>query len=277
MKLKTSIPRTIHCHGKTALRAFFIYLFFWNTLTNHAFAQTVDGLRFSIKAGALYSGINDLETTILSEPFFTNYTLNKAKKLGFMGGFGVNWELKNTIASLNLDVLYSQQSSDLLFNNSERDFNYKMQFNYRYLNLPLMIKVYPFEKVHDGLHGFNVGIGPQLGLNLTPNNIIYTSGGSGKLPAFGTDLEQQQQLRNVLKGKNNFGVNFQLGYEFVGIGLNLELRYHYGLTDNVQTETNAYNFIENKNTNNAIQFTLSWEFLSTYPKKRVIIIKKPRS
>lgn len=252
-------------------------LIFWGLSTNLAHAQTFDGVRISIKSGALYSGINNLETTILSEPYFINYSLKDKKKFGYTGGFGVNWELKNSIASLNLDILYAQQGSELLFNNMEKDFNYKMQFNYQYLNFPLMLKVYPFEKVHDGLHGFNVGIGPQLGLNLTSGKIIYTSGGPGKLPAFGSDLEQQQQLRNVLKGKNNFGVNFHLGYDFVGAGLNLAFQYHYGLTDIVKTEANAFNFIENKNTNNTIQFTVGWEFLSSYPKKRVLIIKKPRS
>ena len=55
--------------------------------------------------------------------------------------------------------------------------------------------------------------GPQIGINLSPENIVYTSGGPGKLPAFGTDLQQQQQIRNVLKGKNNFGINFHLGYD----------------------------------------------------------------
>ena len=252
-------------------------LFFWTISSKSAYSQTFDGVRISIKGGALYSGTNNLESTILSEPFFTNYTLNNKKKLGFTGGLGINWELKNSVASINLDILYAQQGSDLLFNNTQKDFNYKMQFNYRYLNFPLMLKVYPFEKVHDGLHGINVGAGPRFGLNLTPGNIIYTSDGPGKLPAFGSDLEQQQQLRNVLKGKNNFGVNFHLGYDFVGAGLNLEFQYYYGLTDIVQTEANAYNFIENKNTNTTIQFNLSWEFFSSYPKKRVLIIRKPRS
>ena len=257
--------------------ALFKLLIFCSLFTTYAQAQTFDGVRVSIKGGALYSGINDLQTTILSEPYFLNYSLNSEKKIGYTGGLGVNWELKNSIAALNLDILYAQQGSDLLFNNMEKNFNYKMQFNYRYLNFPLMIKVYPFEKVHDGLHGFNVGVGPQFGLNLSPENIIYTSDGPGKVPEFGSDLEQQQQLRNVLKGQNNFGLNFHLGYEIVNAGLNFDLNYHHGLTDVVKTEANAYNFIENKNTNNTIQFTLGWEFLSSYPKKRVLIIRKPRS
>lgn len=277
MNNKTPTLSSVPCRAMVLRGYLFILLLLWSILSNLAHAQTFDGVRISVKGGALYSGINDLETTILSEPFFVNYSLKNEKKIGYTGGLGINWELKKSIASLNLDILYAQQGSDLDFNNMEKDFNYKIQFNYRYLKFPLMVKVYPFEKVYDGLHGFNIGVGPQLGLNLTPDRIIYTSDGPGKLPAFGSDLEQQQQLRNVLKGKNNFGVNFHLGYDFVGAGLNLELQYHYGLTDIVQTEANAFNFIENRNTNNTIQFTLGWELLSSYPKKRVIIIKKPRS
>lgn len=257
--------------------SFFRLVLLCSMVSNFANAQRFDGVRLSIKGGANYSEINDLETTILSEPFFLNYTLNKKQKTGFTAGVCVNWELKNTIASINLDVLYSQQGSDLLFNNIEKDFNYKMQFNYRYINLPLLIKIYPFERRHDGLHGLNIGVGPQVGINIAPENIIYTSGGSGKMPAFGTDLEQQQQLRNVLKGQNYAGVTAHLGYEIRGAGLNIEVRYYYGLTDVVKTEVNAYNFIENKNTNKSIQFTLGWEFFSSYPKKSVLIIRKPRS
>ena len=114
-------------------------LCFFLALGSHA--QTSDGLRISLKGGALYSGINDLETTLLSEPFFLNYSLNKQKRLGFTGGLGINWELKNSIASLNLDVLFAQQGSELVFNNWEKDFNYTLKFNYRYLNLPLLLKV----------------------------------------------------------------------------------------------------------------------------------------
>lgn len=270
---------SICCHIKIlkTKNLFLILLMICGPFVICTYSQTFDGVRISIKGGALNSSIQGIETTILSEPIFLNYSLNNKQKTGYTGGLGVNWEIKNSIASVNLDMLYSQQGSELRFNNSEKNFNYKMQFNYSYINFPLLVKVYPFEKSHDGLHGVNLGFGPQLGINLTPENIKYTSGGPGKLPAFGTDLQQQQQIRNVLKGKNNFGIDFHLGYDFQGAGFNVELQYHYGLTDMVQTLPNAYNFIENKNTNNTIQLHFGWEIFSSYPKKSVLIIRKPRS
>ena len=238
-----------------------------------ACAQSFDGVRISLKAGAGYSMMDNLQTTILSEPYFTNYSLTGKKVSGFTGGIGINSEIKNSVFALNLDVLYSQEGSELNFNNTAKDFNYRMQFKYRYINLPLLLKAYPFDRTHDGLHGINLGVGPQLGFNIAPENIIYTSGGTGKLPAFGTDLEQQQQISNVLKGKNNFGVLFHAGYDIPNIGLNIAFSYLLGLSDGVETLPNAYNFIENKNTNKTLQVTLGWELFSTYPKKRVLIVR----
>lgn len=246
-------------------------------ICNIGYTQTFDGLRVSLKGGAVYSQITNLETTILSEPFFINYTLKNNRKFGFTGGFGINWEIKNSIVAVSLDAIYAQQAAELVFNNYQKDFNYNMQFNYQYLNFPLLVKVYPFEKSHDGLHGFTVGAGVQAGLNLASENIVYSSGGSGRLPAFGSDLAEQQQLRNVLKGKNNFGVLFHIGYEIFNPGINIELRYVLGLTDVVATQVNSYNFIENKNVNNTLQFTIGWDFLSTYPKKSVLFVRQPKS
>lgn len=240
-------------------------------------AQTFDGVRIGLKGGALFSEISNLETTILSEPFFLNYSLEREKRRGYTGGIGIIWELKNSITALQLDILYAQQGSDLIFSNFEKDFNYKMEFKYQYLNFPLLLKLYPFEKVNHGLHGINIGVGPRLGLNLNPYNIIYTSSGTGKLSDFGTDSQQEQQLRNVLKGQNQFGLDFHFGIEIKGAGLNLDFRYYHGLSDVVQTEFNPYNFIETSNRSKAFQLTLAWEFFSSYPKKSLLILRKPKS
>lgn len=210
------------------------------------------------KAGITCSSISNLETTILSEPYFLNYTLKSHQRTGYTGGFFFNFRFQQKLLAIQSEIAYSQQGGDLLFNNLEKDFNYKMQFHYQYIIGNSMFKVYPLkDKGH--FDGINLGAGPQIGLNVAANNIIYTSGGSGRLNAFGTDLDQQQQLRNVLKGKTNFGFLFQLGYEFWKIDLTVDLRYYVGMTDVLTTEANNYNFIENKNTNRSFFFTLGWD------------------
>jgi hypothetical protein len=223
-------------------------------------------LNYGLKAGVTRSVIKDLESTILSEPYFLNYTLSSEPVVGGSGGFFVNYRFIPNVA-LETQLLYSQQGSVLKFNNIEKDFNYKINFGYQYINVLGQIKFYPwgnagnfYDRGYQAKQGFNLSVGPQLGVNISSQNIKYTSGGTGRLAAFGSDLEQQQQLRNVLKGKTNFGFSFGIGYEFENIGLVIDARYFVGLTDVVETQANSYNFIENKNTNKAIQFTLGWDF-----------------
>ena len=218
-------------------------------------------LSFGVKGGGIYSRISNLETTIMSEPYYTNYSLSPKAREGFtLGGF-VEYNPNASRFAVGADILYSQQGGDLVFNNSAKDFYYNMHFKYQYVNILPQIKFYPWpgSKYDDVLYGFNVAIGLQVGLNVAADDITYKSGGPGYLPAFGSDLEQQQQLRNVLKGKTNFGPSLGLGYKNVW-GWSLEGRVYIGVTDVVETQANSYNFIENKNTNFAAQLTLSYDF-----------------
>ena len=181
-------------------------------------------------------------------------------RFGWTGGTFLNFTFENGALGIESEIMYAQQGSDLQFNNAEKDFNWKMQFNYQYINALGLFKVYPWGGSERPFSGLNTSVGAQLGFTLASQNIMYTSGGPGRLPDWGTDLQQQQQLRNVLKGKTNFGFNLNLGYEFRKFGLTVDARYYMGLTDVVETQSNSYNFIENKNSNTAFQFCVGWDF-----------------
>lgn len=235
----------------------------------HSFAQNNESvLNYGMKAGLNRSFVSGLQTTILSEPYFINYTLEGKPKFGGAAGAFLNYRFKDALA-LQTDVMYSQQGSDLLFNNIQKDFHYKTQFNYQFVNISGQIKMYPLaltdvarNNQESFLYGFFVGVGPQWGLNVAPENIKYTSGGAGRLESFGSDLQQQQQLRNVLKGRTNFGASLAMGYEMdrTNWGLVFEVRYFAGVSDVLETQANSYNFIENKNRINYLQFTVGFDF-----------------
>lgn len=213
------------------------------------------------------SSIQNLETTILSEPFFLNYSLKKKPVSGFgVNGF-VNFMLTDWGLSLNVELGYANQGSQLDFRDSAKDFNYKMGFNYRYITLAPSVRWYPFSS-SDGSDGnpenkeFFKGsylfAGMQLGTQLNPEAITYESWGAGALPAFGLDREQESQLRTVLKGKMNLGVIAGIGHEFYyPFPFSINARYHWGMSDVVETLPNSYNFISNKNRNNFFQFGLN--------------------
>ncbi|MFT3932825.1 MAG: outer membrane beta-barrel protein [Chitinophagaceae bacterium] len=235
--------------------------------TGFAQAQHVENpLNYGLRSAFNYSTITGLGTTILSEPYFINYSMKEKNRYGWgLLGF-INYRAIDALA-LEMEIGYSQQGGDLNFNNYEKDFNYRMQFKYQYLNLHGRLKLYPFNLIDAAANneqpfknGLFIAGGLQVGANLGNDNIVYTSGGTGRMAAFGSDLDQQQQIRNVIKGGTNAGACFAAGFEFPDCGVAIDFRYYFSLTDVVKTQANSYNFIETTNTNKVLQFTISYDF-----------------
>jgi outer membrane protein with beta-barrel domain len=223
-------------------------------------ARHNNNLSYGLKGGGTYSMTDNLETTILSEPYYLDYSLVKKWKTGFTAGGFVDYNIENSVVVLSLDLTYASQGSELYFNNQAKSFHYTMDFNYQYINFLPQVKFYPFTNYDETYqHGFYAAVGMQIGLNVAPEGITYKSGGPGYLPAFGSDLEQQQQLRNVLKGKTDAGPSIGIGWR-TATGWSFEGRFFYGITDVVETEANSYNFIENKNSNKVAQLTVAYDF-----------------
>jgi hypothetical protein len=128
-----------------------------------------------------------------------------------------------------------------------------MEFAYQYVNIVGLAKWFP------GKGKVSLGAGPFLGLNVATRNIQYNSWGEGKLPAFGTDLQQQQQLRNVLRGKNNFGLAVDAAYDVIPF-LKVGGRWYWSGTNTVETQANSYNFIPYKNTNTVWELSIAMNF-----------------
>ncbi|MFT3822794.1 MAG: outer membrane beta-barrel protein [Chitinophagaceae bacterium] len=205
---------------------------------------------YGFKAGANYSSISNLSTIILSEPYFINYSISESGRYGWHFGFFYEYKLEGNLLGFQSEIMYSKQGGDVKFSNYEKDFHYKMEFAYQYANIVGLLKWFPKEgKV-------SLGAGPFLGINVATRNIKYSSWGTGKLDAFGTDLQQQQQLRNVLRGKNNFGVAIDLAWD-INNAIKVGGRYYWSGTNAVETEANSYNFITVKNNNTVWEFSVA--------------------
>jgi hypothetical protein len=149
--------------------------------------------------------------------------------------------------------MYSRQGGNVEFRNLEKDFNYDMEFAYQYVNIIGLAKWFPWEG------NVGLGAGPFLGINVATRNIKYKSWGQGKLPQFGTDLQQEQQLRNVLRGKNNFGLALDASWDVNEI-LKIGGRWYWSSTNSVETQSNSYNFIPAKNANTMWEFSVAVNF-----------------
>ncbi len=213
-------------------------------------AQTMS---FGLKAGANYSQVSGLSTILLSEPYFINYSIQESGRAGWNLGIFYEYKLENELLGFQSEIMFAQQGGNVEFSNYEKDFNYKMEFAYQYINIIGLAKWFPWSgKV-------SLGAGPFLGINVASRNIKYKSWGDGKEEAFGTDLQQEQQLKNVLRGKNNFGLALDAGYDINNV-LKIGARYYWSATNTVETQANPYNFITGKNANTVFEFSVAVNF-----------------
>jgi|SRR5688572_26458309 len=212
---------------------------------------------FGFKAGGNYSKVSSLSTIILSEPYFLNYNIKETGRFGWNLGIFYEYKLENERLGFQSEIMYSRQGGNVEFNNYDKDFNYKMEFAYQYVNIIGLAKWFPWEG------NLSLGAGPFFGINVATRNIKYKSWGEGKEDAFGTDLQQEQQLRNVLRGKNNFGIAVDAGYD-INATVKIGGRWYWSGTNTVETQANSYNFIPVKNTNTVWEFSVAVNFESLF-------------
>ncbi len=201
---------------------------------------------YGFKAGASYSSIDEIATSLI-RPIYPEdtYNTNLEAQIGFAGGFFVHHRFRNSRFAIQPELNYLDQGG--IFNYDDvNGLEYKINFQYNYLSLAPMIKIYP-------VGGLHLAVGPQVGFNLSTSNLKYTS----NMPDIGPDLQIQQSLREVLKGSNNVSFVAGIGYDFP-FGLSVDARYSYGTSDVIETLANGFYFIENKNRNTTISATIGY-------------------
>jgi|GEM_PF-1044365 len=225
----------------------------WGVIIGH----TIPG----VKGSSINSELPGLENQIITEDYFANYHTTTMNPNGWEYGFFFNYITPNRLFGGYLEVADSDQGAGFQFFNDKEKFDYKLLFKYRFLNIAGFVRMYPaLKNGADFFKGVYVGVGYIYGVNTRPYNITYKSGGPGYKEAFGTDTEQETQLRAVLQGKNDWGFAFQAGFKIPNAPLELELRYHIGGTDIVKVNANPYNFVNHENRFRLLQVSLKIDF-----------------
>jgi len=206
---------------------------------------------YGIKAQVNYSDINELPKMIVSEDFYTGYELTGEKNFGYNVGVFINYKFRESKFAFQPEIAYAKEGG-LLHYKDINNLEYNMKFDYSFFQINTLLKIYP-------VGGLSFGIGPQFGINLTPNNIKYTSNAheiSG-LEDTPSDSLTEKYLREKIKGKSNFQAIGVLGYEFE-FGLMFDFRYAYGLTDTIETSPNQFRWVETNNTTSSFLFTIGY-------------------
>nr|WP_294929579.1 outer membrane beta-barrel protein [uncultured Flavobacterium sp.] len=222
--------------------------------TSKFFAQNRE-ITYGLFAGGIYSSMSNLPDVIVPKGIYEGYTLEEKGKFGGTGGAFINWKYPYAKVSIQTEISYSGQSTDLNYEDIE-GLKYKMTFGYSYINVGAQFKYYPVE-------GLYVGFGPYVSFNIAGDNIKYSSNAQEIFADSGTYFEPDANVQRVLKesltGKNYFSGIFSLGYEF-NSNFSIGARYTLGLTDALTTEENGHRYTENKNKINSVSLIIGYSF-----------------
>ncbi len=214
-------------------------------------AQFYEYISFGLKAGVNHSLIQEIPEMMRQDINNPLVYLETEPQIGGHFGAFLNFRGENRPIAFQSELIYSMEHTTA--KRSENDeLRYEVEFNYNYLLFNTLLKFYAYK-------GLSIGVGPQLGFNLSPDNIVFHD---YLYPE--NNIEVQQQMRDSSYGRTNFQLMFDLGYEW-DFGLMINARYNLGFSDVIRTDNNYLNWRENKNTSSTFQFSVGYAFgLSTY-------------
>ena len=202
-------------------------------------------LHLGFFAGATQNEITGIPQMLVPEDFFSGYEFEQRKRLGFTGGVFLNYR-PSPLFAVQPELGFSMKHGEVGYSDID-GFKYDLVFRYNYLNAGVGFKLYPWR------HLF-LSVTPQVGFNLNPGNLRYWSNDQDR---FGPDLQTQQLLRGVIKGRTNVTLSFGLGYQFWN-RFYVDVRYYLGLSDMIETLHNNFGFAETVNLSNGFQVTLGF-------------------
>lgn len=214
----------------------------------NSYCQNQTNITYGLKFGALQSTINNLPETIKGrDNTFNNSVTESNGAYGLEGGFFINMKLYDTRVAIQPEVLFRQSGENITYKDAVGK-EFELGLNYSYLQIGALYKVYPYE-------GLNLGFGAFYGINLSPNNITYTSNDSGGI----FDVSTRQFYQDGLDGTDDFALAFAIGYE-LDESIHFDLRYYLGVKDVVKSNASSFQFIENQNKSSVISFSLGYSF-----------------
>lgn len=198
------------------------------------FAQEI---KLGLKGGASFTDMNGkIDLAVLSldldGDFVTNYHAGAMVHIGITEKFAIQPEILFSAQGAKIENNQVLESLLNLTSLSSGD----LQFNLKYINVPVWAKLYPVE-------GLALMAGPQLGFQIDSEEEINVAGVAANVDAL------NNSYNNV-----DFGLGFGAQYEF-DFGLTLGANYIIGLGDVIEeTSLNPIKDVRNQ----SIQISAGW-------------------
>jgi hypothetical protein len=223
-------------------------------MANYTYSQFFQEITYGLFAGANNSKLDDIENTLIVQGIYTGYSTEEKASYGLTAGCFINW--KNDYESkfsIEAEAAYSKRTSEFLYEDI-RELKYTMRFDYNYLDLGVLFKFYPVPNLY-------LGAGPSVALNLSPDNLSYSSNGDtvDNGVSYDADSVVQSTLRESLGGLDYFMISTGLGYEFSN-NILIGFRYNFGLSDALETKENGFRYSETQNIMHSFNFRIGYRF-----------------
>ena len=181
-----------------------------------AFGTASAQVKFGAKAGLNLANISESY-----DGYGEDYDADYKMKVGAHVGAFVEWKFTEKFA-LQPEVLFSMQGAKYESSESDGDgfsSEYESKVNLNYINVPIMVKFYPIEKLF-------VEAGPQVGFLISAKSKDESTVTIGDVT---TSESETVDVKDNFKSID-FGVNVGVGYEFTEM-IFANLRYNIGLSD----------------------------------------------
>lgn len=215
----------------------------------------VSPFKFGIRLGGGTSVNPDMGKILVPEDYYSNYTFKDKWQAVASAGVFVLYHAPESLFGIEGGLGYWQKSSRLAYDDRE-GLHYTVTPRYHFLGATALFKVYPWRK------GFHIAVGGRLGANLSGRGISYESNQEdGKFARyqFATVAETERLMKEKLTGRPDVSVGGGLGYE-IGRHWGVDLRYFYGVTSTVKTETNTFNWVEHPTHSHSMELSVCYLF-----------------
>lgn len=224
------------------------FLIFFGCFNFAAYAQNETNITYGLKLGGLYSKISNLPESIKGrDNTFDNSTMKTKGMYGLEGGFFMNCKLYDTRVAIQPEILFRQSGATVNYHDTTGK-EFELGLHYAYLEIGALYKVYPYQ-------GLNLGFGAFYGINLSPNDVTYTSNEAGGM----YDVATRQFYQDGLDGVGDFSLCFAIGYE-LRQSIHFDMRYYLGVKDVVNSNASSFQFIENQNRSSVFSLSIGYSF-----------------
>lgn len=235
-------------------KLFILWLLGTATLNAQNQAAVPPGWHNGIFVNVNASQISDL----LGQINYSNQTLSQINveeelRFGYGAGAFVQYRWPKAPVMFQGEIGYQQYGGLLKYEDDQGQ--YQWGLNYNYLTMGYQFKFFVTKRL-------NIGVGPQLGFNLSEQNQSYKSEG---LSSSLTDGQIENRLNSVFKAKNTMGVQFGLGLR-LDERISMEARYYQSLNDDITIDLNQFdNSLRDKDNRTQV---ISLGFIYTIPQEK---------